>query len=46
MTYPFHKFYIKIKTVASHNHQLLQAEHGIKLLTYILTKYLTSLRQM
>ena len=29
MTYPFHKFDIKIKTVAPYNHQSLQAEHRI-----------------
>ena len=46
MTYLFHKFNIKIKTVAPYNHQSLQAEHGIKPLTNILTKHLTSLGQM
>ena len=46
MTYLFHKFNIKIKTVAPYNHQSLQAEHGIKSLTCILTKHLTSLGQM
>ena len=46
MTYLFHKFNIKIKTVAPYNHQSLQAEHGIKSLTSILTKHLTSLGQM
>ena len=46
MTYLFHKFNIKIKTVAQYNHQSLQAEHGIKSLTCILTKHLTSLGQM
>ena len=46
MTYLFHKFNIKIKTVAPYNHQSLQAEHGIKSLTCILTKHLTSLVQM
>ena len=30
MNYLFGKFNIKIKTVAPYNHQLLQAEHGIK----------------
>ena len=39
MTYLFHKFDIKIKTVAPYNHQSLQAEHGIKSLSHILTKY-------
>ena len=46
MTYLFHKFNIKIKTVAQYNHQSLQAEHGIKSLTCILTKHLTNLGQM
>ena len=46
MTYLFHKFNIKIKTVATYNHQSLQAEHRIKSLTCILTKHLTSLGQM
>ena len=46
MTYLFHKFDIKIKTVAPYNHQSLQAEHRIKSLSCILTKHLTSLGQM
>ena len=46
MTYLFHKFDIKIKTVVPYNHQSLQAEHGIKSLSHILTKHLTSLGQM
>ena len=46
MTYFFHKFNIKIKTVAPYNHQSPQAEHGIKSLTHILTKHCTSLAQM
>ena len=46
MTYLFHKFNIKIKMVAPYNHQSLQAEHGIKSLTHILTKHLTSLGKM
>ena len=46
MTYLFHKFDTKIKTVAPYNHQSLQAEHGIKSLSHILTKHLTSLGQM
>ena len=46
MTYLFHKFDIKIKTVPPYNHQSLQAEHGIKSLSHILTKHLTSLEQM
>ena len=35
-----------IKTIAPFNHQSLQAEHGIKSLTHILTKHLTGLGQM
>ena len=46
ITYLFHKFDIKIKTVSPYNHQSLQAEHGIKSLSLILTKHLTSLEQM
>ena len=46
MTYLFHKFDIKIITVAPYNHQSLQAEHEIKSLSHILTKHLTSLGQM
>ena len=46
MTYLFHKFDIKIKTVAPNNHQSFQAEHGIKSLSCILTKCLTSFKQM
>ena len=46
MTYLLDKFNIKIKTVAPYNHQSLQAEHGIKLLSHILTKHLTNLGQM
>ena len=36
MNYVFRKLDIKIKTVATYNHQSLQAEHGIKLLSTIL----------
>ena len=46
MNYLFTKFNIKIKMVAPYNHQPLQAEHGIKLLSTILTKHLTKLGQM
>ena len=46
MTYLFHRLNIKIKMIAPYNHQSLQAEHGIKSLTHILTKHLTSLGQM
>ena len=45
MNYLFTKFNIKIKTVAPYNHQSLQAEHGIKLLSTILTKHLANLGQ-
>ena len=44
--YLFHKFDIKMKTVAPYNHQSLQAEHGIKSLSSILTKHLTNPSQM
>ena len=43
--YLFNKFNIKIKTVAPFNHQSLQAEHGIKSLSTILTEHLTNLGQ-
>ena len=46
MTYLFQRLDIKIKTTAPFNHQSLQAEHGIKSLTCILTKHLTALGQM
>ena len=46
MTYLLDKFNIKIKTIAPYNHQSLQAEHVIKLLSNILTKHLTNLGQM
>ena len=46
MNYLFNKFNINIKTVAPYNHQSLQAEHGIKSLSNILTKHLTNLGQM
>ena len=46
MTYVLNKFGIKIKTVAPYNHQSLQAEHGIKSLSHIVTKHLTNLGQM
>ena len=41
MNFFFRKLNIKIKTVAPYNHQFLQAEHGIKSLSRILTKHLT-----
>ena len=46
MTHLFNRLNIKIKTIAPCNHQSLQAEHGIKSLTCILTKHLSSLGQM
>ena len=46
MSYLFKKLNIKIKTLAPYNHQLLQAGHGIKSLSIILTKHLTNLGQM
>ena len=42
MNYLFNKFDIKIKMVIPYNHQSLQAEHGIKSLSTILTKHLTN----
>ena len=45
MSYLFNKFNIKVKTVAPFNHQSLQAEHGIKSLSTILTKHLNNFRQ-
>ena len=41
MNYLFRKLNIKIMTVAPYNHQSLQAEHGIKSLSRILTKHLS-----
>ena len=46
MNYLFKKIDINIKTVAPYSHQLLQAEHGIKSLSTILTKHLTDHGQM
>ena len=46
MTYLLNKFGIKIKTVAPYNHQSLQAEHGIKSFSHILTKHLTNMGQI
>ena len=42
----FKELDIEIKTVAPHNHQSFQAEHGIRCLSNILTKHLTNLGQM
>ena len=41
MKYLLKNLNIKIKMVAPYNHQSLQAEHGIKSLSMILTKHLT-----
>ena len=41
MNYLFKKLRVKIKTVGPYNHQSLQAEHGIKSFSSILTKHLT-----
>ena len=41
MSYLFKRLGIQIKTVALYNHQSLQAEHGIKSLSAILTKHLS-----
>ena len=46
MTYLFKRLKIKIKTVAPYNHQSLQAEHGIKSLSAMLSKHLTEQGQM
>ena len=46
MNFLFKKLGIKIKTVDPYNHQLLQAEHGNKSLSNILTKHFTGQGQM
>ena len=46
MNYLFKRLNMKIKKVAPYNHQCLQAEHGIKLLSTILTKHLTEQGQI
>ena len=46
MMYLLNKFNIKIRTVAPYNYQSLQAEHGIKSVSTILTKHLTNIGQM
>ena len=46
MSYLFKRLGIKIKNVAPYNHQSLQAEHGIKSLSNILTKHLTKSGEM
>ena len=46
MNHLFRRLNKKIKTVVPFNHKSLQAEHGIKLLSTILTKHLTEQGQM
>ena len=46
MSYLFKKLDIKIKTEAPYNHQSLHAGHGIKSLSTIPVKHLTTLVQM
>ena len=46
MSYLFKKLDIEIKTVDPYNPQSLQAEHGIKYLSIIITKHLTKSRDM
>ena len=46
MSYLFKRLGMKIKTVAPYSHQSLQAEHGIKSLSNILTKHLTKSGEM
>ena len=46
MSYLFKKLGITIKTVGPYNHKSLQAEHGIKSLSSILSKHLTDQGQM
>ena len=46
MNYLFKKFGMKIKPIVPYNHQSLQAEHGIKSLSNILTKHSTDHGQM
>ena len=42
MTHLLDKFNIKIKTVAPYTHLSLQAEHGFKLLSLIMTKHVAN----
>ena len=46
INYLFKRLSIIIKTIALYNHQSLQAEHGIKSLSTILTKHVTEQGQM
>ena len=46
MNYLFKRLGIKIRTVMPYNHQSLQAEHGIKSVSNLLTKHLTKSGEM
>ena len=46
MMYLLIKFYLKIRTVAPYNQQSLQAKHGTKSLSTILTKHVTKWGQI
>ena len=46
MNYLFRKLNMKIMTIALYNHQSLQADHGIKSPSRILTKHLSGQGQM
>ena len=46
MNHLFKRLGIRIKMVVPYNHQSLQAEHGIKSLSNILTKHLTKSGEM
>ena len=46
ISYLFKRLNIKVKAVAPFNHQSLQAEHGIKSLSSILTKHLREQGQL
>ena len=46
MSYLFKKLEITIKTIGPYNHKPLQAKHGIKSLSNILSKHLTDQGQM
>ena len=46
MSYLFKTLGITVKTIGPYNHKSLQAEHGIKALSIILSKCLTDQGQM
>ena len=46
MNYFFKKFDITIETKTPYNHQSLHAQHGIKSLSTILTKYMIGVGQL